>query len=97
MSNDNETKGHAAIVSSPGPDYNPSSTDPKLDMITNAHDIGATVFAEAQNIESDDLEGERSKVKKKLDRILMPMVSRVNFFAQRLHRIGIMSLTESSL
>ncbi|KAG4433626.1 hypothetical protein IFR05_010902 [Cadophora sp. M221] len=74
MSNANETKELAAIALRAGPDDAPSSTDPKLDMITNAHDIGAVMYAEAQNLESDDLEGERRRVKQKLDRILMPML-----------------------
>ncbi|MAD86153.1 MAG: hypothetical protein CL912_24600 [Deltaproteobacteria bacterium] len=78
MSNAIETKELAAIEPRAGPDDTPSSMDPKLDMITNAHDIGAIVYAEAQNLQSDDLEGERRRVKKKLDRILMPMVSRVH-------------------
>lgn len=79
MSNPNETKESAAITPRAGPDDVQFSTDPKLDMVANAHDIGAAVYAEARNLESDDLEGERRSVKKKLDRILMPMVSRVQF------------------
>jgi hypothetical protein len=79
MSYVNETKALAATASRTGPDDSPSSTDAKLDMVTKTHDIGAKVYAEARNLESDDLEGERRKVKKKLDRILMPMVSRIHF------------------
>lgn len=75
MSNANEAKRLAFIASRTGVDDSPSSVDSKLETITNAHDIGAGVYVEAQNLESDDLEGERRMVKRKLDRILMPMVS----------------------
>jgi hypothetical protein len=77
MSPVNESKDPAAIASHPSADKSPSSKDLKLDKMVNAHDIGAILYAGARDLESDDLEGERQNVKKKLDRILMPMVSRI--------------------
>ena len=62
--------------SQPGHDDSPNSPDPKVDMIANTQDIGATMYAKARNLDSDDLEGELLKVKRKIDRILMPLVSR---------------------
>jgi hypothetical protein len=38
------------------------------------HDIGAQMFQEVQHY-SEDIESERLRVRKKLDRILMPIVS----------------------
>jgi 5,10-methylenetetrahydrofolate reductase len=69
-----ETKEMTDIEPRAGPGDAPSS-DPKIDMMANAKDIGAAVYAEARNLDSDDLEGERQRVKRKMDRILMPMVS----------------------
>lgn len=94
MSNANETKELAAIVPRDGPADAPSSTDPKVDMIANAHDIGAIVYAEAQHLESDDLEGERGRVKRKLDRILMPMVSRIHSLLW-IHIMGLIQYAEA--
>ncbi|GKT61276.1 MFS allantoate transporter [Colletotrichum tofieldiae] len=73
MSHANETKKMAVIEPRAGPD-DAHSSDPKLDMMANAKDIGAAAYAEARNLDSDDLEGERRRVKRKMDRILMPML-----------------------
>lgn len=44
-----------------------------IDMeLTN--DIGATTYAEAQNYTAEELDANKARVKKKLDRILMPLV-----------------------
>lgn len=74
MSHPNEIE-EKAVVEPRAPLANAPSSDPKLDMMANAKDIGAAMYAEARNLDSDDLEGERKRVKKKMDRILMPMVS----------------------
>lgn len=44
------------------------------DKTTNGHDIGADMFNEVQHYTSEELESERARVRKKIDRILMPIV-----------------------
>ncbi|KAM0234323.1 hypothetical protein ACHAP5_010137 [Fusarium lateritium] len=63
----------AVIKPCVGSDDAPSS-DPKLGITANAKDIGAAAYAEARNLDSDDLDGERRRVKRKIDKILMPML-----------------------
>lgn len=82
MSHANKTKEMAVIKPCAGSDDAPSS-DPKLDMMANAKDIGAAAYAEARNLDSDDLDGEQRRVKRKMGRILMPMVGRVHFSSSR--------------
>lgn len=62
-------------ANSPAAETRPDPMDEKVAAIASTNDIGASMYAEAQNYHSENLEAERAKVKKKLDRILMPVVS----------------------
>jgi hypothetical protein len=46
----------------------------KMGRVADIQDIGAAVFAKAANYCSDTLEADKASVRKKLDKILMPMV-----------------------
>ena len=56
-------------------DTQPDPMDEKVAAIASTNDIGASMYAQAQTYHSENIEAERAQVKKKLDRILMPVVS----------------------
>jgi hypothetical protein len=74
MADGNQTRGEEEVVSAMTM-ATPAST--KVVQVAGNRDIGAATFAEAANYCSDSLDADKVRVRKKLDKLLLPMVRRL--------------------
>jgi hypothetical protein len=85
-------KDHAAISAALTPSLH-SAGDKADGSVIEGHDLGATAYAEARHYTSDTLEAEQARVKRKLDRILLPLVCSSLPFPPSLRMMALISVT----